>query len=371
MDLKICFLASAKSIHSYRWIKYFSEKRYVVDWISLKPCDFKKLENAGFYLTKSFPFKFLNILFNIIPLRKILRKTKPNILHAHYAGVEGVLGALSGFHPFILTAWGSDVLIVPKSSKFAGFLIKFALKRADLVTCDAEHMKKALMSLGVSSSKIRIIYFGVDTKRFQPGPKNEKLVKEFNLENSPVVISLRNLEPVYDVETLIRAVPLVLKDFPAAKFIVAGKGEEEKELKELTVSLGIEKSVKFVGFILNEELPDYLRIADIYVSTSLSDAGIASSTAEAMACGLPVVITNTGENEKWVKEGRGGYLIPTKNPTVLAETIKKLLKNYELRKEFGDFNEKVIKERNDYQGEMAKMEKIYEEIFKNNKENIG
>jgi len=361
--MKLCFLASANSIHSYRWIKYFADKGHEIHWISLQKSEFSDLQNTKFYLLKQFPAKFFEIIFNVISVKNLVKKIKPDILHAHYAGVNGVLGALSGFHPFILTAWGSDILIAGKNF-FIKPLIKFTLLKADLITCDAEHMKEAIMKLGTKPEKIKIIYFGVDTKKFSPGPKDKELIKKLNIENCPVVISLRNLEPIYDVETLIKAIPLVLKEVPETKFIIAGKGSEEEKLKKLAEKLKVSKSIRFVGFILNDELPKYLRTVDVYVSTSLSDAGISASTAEAMACGLPVIITKTGENEKWVKNDEGGYLIPIKNPEILAEKIIFLVKNENLRKEFGTVNRAIIEEKNNYYKEMEKMEKLYEEIFK-------
>jgi glycosyltransferase involved in cell wall biosynthesis len=361
--MKLCFLASANSIHSYRWIKYFADRGYEIHWISLQKNEFGDLKNVKFYLLKQYPTKFLDIILNAIPVKKLIKEIKPDILHAHYAGVNGILGALSGFHPFVLTAWGSDILIAGKNF-LTKPLIKLALRKADLITCDAEHMKEAMIKLGAIPEKIKIIYFGVDTEKFSPGPKDEELIKKLSIENCRVVISLRNLEPIYDVETLIRAIPLVLKEIPSVKFIIAGKGSEEEKLKNLAKELRISESVRFVGFIPNDELPKYLRTVDVYVSTSLSDAGISASTAEAMACGLPVIITKTGENEKWVKDGEGGYLIPIKNPEILAKKIIYLIKNEKLRKEFGKVNRTTIEEKNNYYKEMKKMEKLYEEIAK-------
>jgi glycosyltransferase involved in cell wall biosynthesis len=175
---------------------------------------------------------------------------------------------------------------------------------------------------------------------------------------------LRTLEPIYDVETLILGIPYILKDVPEAKFIIAGRGPEEGKLRHLAKSLGVMESISFVGYIPSEEIPQYLESSDIYVSTSLSDAGIAASTAEAMASGLPVIITNSGENRLWVQDGESGFLIPVKNPQILAERIVTLLKREDLRIKFGEGGRKVIKEKNNYYVEMAKMETIYKELAK-------
>jgi glycosyltransferase involved in cell wall biosynthesis len=105
----------------------------------------------------------------------------------------------------------------------------------------------------------------------------------------------------------------LLKEVPEAKFLLIEKGSQEEMLKGLAQSLGISDSVKFVGWVTPDELPHYLSSADIYVSTSLSDAGLASSTAEAMACGLPVIITDFGDNRSWIKDEENGFLIPLKS----------------------------------------------------------
>jgi len=146
-----------------------------------------------------------------------------------------------------------------------------------------------------------------------------------------------------------------------------GGGYQEQELKNLSKILGLGERVKFTGWISPEDLPNFLRMADIYVSTSLSDGGIASSTAEAMATGLPVVITDVADNEKWVQDGKNGFLFPVKNPELLAKKVLYLLNNKNKRKEFGQKNIKIIKEKNDYYGEMQKMEGLYQKLVKNNK----
>lgn len=364
--MKICFLAGANSVHSQRWIKYFAERGHEVHWLSLgvDADGDNAIKNTKFYLIKKFPLRLLRPLFYIISLKKILKKIKLDIFQAHQVWIDGIVGALSGFHPLVITAWGSDVLISPKKSRISKILTKFALKKADLVTCDGENTKEAMINLGTDPKKIKIIYFGIDIEKFKPFPKDENLKEKLNIFSSPVIISLRSLTPGYDLETLIRAIPIVLKEMPDAKFIIAGKGEEENYLKDLAESLRILENIEFVGKIPHHDLPKYLILADIYVSTSLSDGGLAVSTAEAMACGLPVVITDSGDNKKWVKNGENGFITPLKNPKVLSEKIIYLLKNENLRKKMGKLNREIIKEKYNYYKEMDKVENIYKNLIK-------
>jgi len=366
--MRICYLANAASVHTSRWIKYFVERGHEVHVISFEKA---QIEGATVHFLKlpvlvksaTFPLKVAS-LFRI---KALIGRIKPDVLHAHYVTNYGLFGALCGFKPFILTAWGSDVLAVPEArliSIIKKQLAIFALKKADVITCDAKHMKEAMKNLGIPQEKIELIYFGVDTRKFSLGHKSNTLKAKLGINDSPTIISLRNLEPVYDIETLIKSVPLVLEEIPETKFVIAGKGSEEKKLKELAKSLGINDNVKFVGFIPNEELPEYLNTVDVYVSTALSDAGIAASTAEAMACEMPVVITDVADNKKWVEDGVNGFLVPIKDPKVLAEKIIYLLRNEDVRKQFGKINRQIIEERNNYYREMEKMEDIYKELIR-------
>jgi glycosyltransferase involved in cell wall biosynthesis len=362
--MKLLILATADSIHSHRWVDFFARQGHEVHWVSFTQFNGPKSTSA--YTYEIAPHRHSNfhntdMIHEVRKLRSLLKKIQPDLLHAHYAGRYGLVGTLSGFRPFIITAWGSDVLIAGKSF-LTKPLVKLALRRADLVTCDAEHMRQAIIRLGVPEPKIWIIYFGTDISRFSPSSKNENLRNQLRLSDRPVIISLRSLEPIYDLETLLQAVPYVIKKFPLATFLIAGEGSQKNYLKGIANDLGIVSNVRFTGSIPNNQLPDYLRAADIYVSTSLSDAGLSASTAEAMACALPVVVTDWGENKLWVKEGEGGFLVPLKDPAALSEKILYLLENPHLSQRYGSFNRGIIQERNNYEIEMGKMATLYQEV---------
>ena len=180
--------------------------------------------------------------------------------------------------------------------------------------------------------------------------------------SSKVVISLRSFEPIYDIETLIKAVPVIVKQIPDVKFVIAGEGSQKRYLMKLVQELEVSEKINFIGFIPPQALPVYLASSDVYVSTSLSDAGLAASTAEAMASGVPVVVTDSGENHLWIENGRNGFLVPVQDVKALAEKISLLLKFPSLRKELGESARRTICERNDYYKEMKKMEDIYYQI---------
>lgn len=353
--MRLCYLAAADSIHSYRWIRFFADRGHEIRWISLTAAGVDGARALRPLEITFPPSKALRIVRAAVAGRRLLRTARPHILHAHYAASYGVVAALTGFHPFILTAWGSDVLLTGRS-RLGAPLVRFALRRADLITVDADHMAEAVVRFGVPRERIRLVYFGTDTATFRPEARSEALRAHLG---TPTVISLRSLEPLYDVGTLIRAAPLVAHEFPDVKFLVAGRGTEEAALRRLAAALGVGDHVVFAGHLPAAELPGYLASADVYVSTALSDAGLAASTAEAMACGLPVVVTDSGENRIWVHSGESGYVVPPRSPQVLAGRIIELLRRPETRARFGRRGREIIVERNDYTREMTKMEELY------------
>jgi glycosyltransferase involved in cell wall biosynthesis len=346
-------------------VNYFAEHGWKVDLITWHPpVNVSKIHPEVAVHRIFSPPHYIARYVALLEITRLIKKIHPDIIHAFYLGHFGILaglyGRLLGFRPIILTAWGSDILIDAKGFKKG--LIKYALKRADLITCDGENLKEAMTNLGTDPKKIKIIYHGVDTKKFSQKKRNNEFREELKTFDSPIIISNRKLEPIYNVELLIKAIPLVLKDFLEAKFVIVGKGSQENYLKKLAQSIGVWDSIRFIGWLPRNEFIRCLASADIYVSTSLSDS-VAVSIMEAMACELPVVVTDSGDNRKWIKDGKNGFIVPTKDPKALAEKIIYLLGSEDIRKRFGKINREIIEEKAEYNKEMEKMEKFYEEII--------
>ena len=350
--MKICFLAASNSIHSHQWINFFSNLGHKIIWISLVPATIKVSDNIEYYEFTS------GIFSSIFKVRKLIAKLNPDIVHIHYLGYYGLLGLFSGAKCIVSTPWGSDIIEGKKSFLKRQILLRI-LKKTKLIICDAYHMRDELKKLNVPQNKINIIYFGVDTKKFVRKDRNLEILNKFNISNEITIISLRSFEPVYDIKTLILAAKIILKQIPDVHFLLVGRGTLEKELKELVHSLSIDNSVHFTGFIDKQLLPSLLSSSDIYVSTSLSDAGLASSTGEAMSCETPVVISDSAENDQWINNKVNGFLFSTKNSEQLAEILINLIKNEPLRKTVGKEGRNIIIKKYDYENEMNKVNDLY------------
>ena len=350
--MKICFLAASNSIHSHQWINFFSNLGHKIIWISLVPATIKVSDNIEYYEFTS------GIFSSIFKVRKLIAKLNPDIVHIHYLGYYGLLGLFSGAKCIVSTPWGSDIIEGKKSFLKRQILLRI-LNKTKLIICDAYHMRDELKKLNVPQNKINIIYFGVDTKKFVRKDRNLEILNKFNISNEITIISLRSFESVYDIKTLILAAKIILKQIPDVHFLLVGRGTLEKELKELVHSLSIDNSVHFTGFIDKQLLPSLLSSSDIYVSTSLSDAGLASSTGEAMSCETPVVISDSAENDQWINNKVNGFLFSTKNSEQLAEILINLIKNEPLRKTVGKEGRNIIIKKYDYENEMNKVNDLY------------
>lgn len=365
--MRLLYLANVASVHTLKWVNYFAHAGHEVHLVTWRrPGTPSGLLDSVRVHRIVCPPHYVMRYGALLEVMEIVRTTRPELVHAHYIAHFGIVGGLlarfTDSPPLVLTAWGSDIL---GSMDFVkSRLIRMSVQQADCVTCDSPHLLPRLAALGAKADSVHIINFGVDTELFRPGGMSRDLVSELGLRPGPIVISLRSLRPIYDVATLIGAVPLVLKEVPDAAFVIAGDGDQRQLLERQSVSLGVSENVRFVGMLPNDVLPDCLTSADVYVSTSLSDAGIAASTAEAMACGLPVVVTDFGDNGSWVRDGETGYLFPCGDSDRLAERLILLLRDAQLRERLGANGRREIVERNSYHCEMGKMERIYEELIR-------
>lgn len=370
--MKICYVGSFSNIHTQRWVRFFAKQGHEVHVITTSPVQNEnsdiKLYQLNTHRTGSYLLDLLAGIITlpkqIIALKRLLSKIKPDVVHVHYVNEAAFFTLLTGFNPIILTAWGSDILISPDKSLIRMKVLQYILKKVDLITCDAEHMKERMINLGANSDKVKLIFFGTDVERFNPNHFNAEIRNKFAPDSRHIVISTRNHDKVYDIETLINAIPVILEGYPDTCFLIGGSGPLSGKLKEMVSSLGVDKNLRFLGKLSQDELPLYLASSDVYVSTSLSDAGLAASTAEAMASGIPVVITDVADNSKWVENDINGFLFAPNDIKDLAQKIIDLLSNKEKRLRVGIAGRKVIAAKNNLHKEMVKMEELYKTEIK-------
>ncbi len=121
--MKICYLASP-DVHTNRWVKYFADRGHEVHMVASAKPSGNPVDNVKLHLLKRFgpPIRILNYPINSVSLmlqfKRLIRNLNPDVIHAHSINDIALLGAASGFHPFVVTAWGSDVLIAAPLPRF-------------------------------------------------------------------------------------------------------------------------------------------------------------------------------------------------------------------------------------------------------------
>ena len=366
--MKICYLANAQSVHTQKWVRFFADKGHEIYLISFEK---DHVENVRMYnLKRPFGLRLgLDIPFRFVraqAIKRLIERIDPDILHAHYLVDYGLYGAFCGFKPFVVTAWGSDALFIPSEGlrkyMVKRLISKYVISKADLVTADSESLLNAVIIFGVPREKVKLIGHGVNLNVFHPSVGNEKLKEKLKIPVScPVVISTRSLEPIYDVETLIKAIPIVLRSNDNVYFVIVGGGSSKTKLEMTAGELGVSNRVRFVGRVSQMEVAELLGMSDVYVSTALSDS-TPVSLLEAMACCLPVVITDLEATREWIRDGVNGFFIRSMDFRALADRILFLLENRNVGRKFGSVSMRIVKEKADYEKEMGKMEQLYRKL---------
>jgi len=360
-NIRLAFLADGESVHTKRWLTYFVGKGYDVHLITstAKPIKgvkihelrFSLARNAYFLAHASFPLRAWKI-------RKMVRKINPDVLHAHYITNYGVCAAFSGFHPFVLSPWGSDITTDPQRSPIKKLLIRFALKKADLV--EAYDTRALLMELGCDPRKIFVQPWGVNTNQFSPKARSKSLRRSLGVDNVYSVLCARYWRPPYNVEVFVKAVPLVLKRMKNVKFVMLGGGPLEPKLKELARRLGVYKNIVFVGLVPEAEMPAYLASVDVHVDPIGGRGGIGQTTRQVMSCGTAYVLSDTVGVRS--VDCLHGLLFKQMDHRDLARKIVQLLRNEKLRKEIGEKSRKVALEIFDMEKTMKPWENVYHKL---------
>ncbi|MDE2028323.1 MAG: glycosyltransferase family 4 protein [Candidatus Omnitrophica bacterium] len=179
----------------------------------------------------------------------------------------------------------------------------------------------------VPQDRIHWIVNGVDLKRFAPADDvQRRLVRqEWKIAgNTPLIGIIARLSDVKGIDVLIRAMPRVLKEMPGARLMIVGQGPEEAHLKKLAVDLSLSGEVFFRNTInqTNRILPAF----DVFAMPSLME-GLGLSVMEAQACGVPVVASAVGGLVDLIEDGQSGFLVPSRDESVLADRLITLLKN--------------------------------------------
>lgn len=292
-------------------------------------------------MTKIYNVPILPSLFNAL-----VEAERPDVIHAHQYPVflsdVSVAAARVKKTPLIIHV---HVISDPKSP-ISGVLSKIyystlglhTLQSADCVVVPSQSYRDKIIKMRVNASKvqvIKVIPYGIDSKKFQTKSNIESFKKRYNCQNSKVILSVGRLNYQKGFQFLIRAIPNIVRSVPNVKLLIVGDGEDRAFLTKLSRTLGVSDSVIFTGALSQDELPNAYATADIFVLPSLFESfGI--SLIEAQASGKPVIGTRSGGTPEALVEGSTGLLVEPGNVLQLEAAILRLLLDNDLSLKMGD-----------------------------------
>ncbi|MGC9324087.1 MAG: glycosyltransferase [Desulfomonilia bacterium] len=235
---------------------------------------------------------------------------KPDVIHGNWILPTGLIAAVAGRImkvPVLNTARGMDLRVSE------AFPLRILFDWAVTLSTD--------LSVVSASMKNRR---GLEDARVIPSGADDAFFSILPDRTAQTVLYTRSLEAVYDVKTLIQSIPLVCERVPEARFLIAGTGSQEQELKDLATELGLGSQVEFLGLVSTERILSLMSGSSVYVSSAIAD-GTSIALLEAIAAGLIPVVTDIEPNRSLVEQKKDGYLFVPGNEQDLADKIVQAL----------------------------------------------
>ena len=183
---------------------------------------------------------------------------------------------------------------------------------------------------------------GVDTERFYPGCGGEEVRRRLCIPaDAPVVVCTARMVKRKGQDTLVKAWPMVAARFPSARLLMVGDGPHQSQVKQLVARMRVSGSVVFVGSVPWTQIPSYVDAGDIFAMPcrtrllGLEPEAFGIVFLEASACGLPVLVGDSGGAQETVIHGETGYVMETEDSRIVADRIRQLIENDEQRREMG------------------------------------
>ena len=306
MKNKYLLLADGRSTHTVKWVKALS-KYFDLYLISLNGVDIALeeyiIKDKMFVLNEQVQTSGGNfkLLFKYFELKKIVDDISPKYINAHYLSSYGFLAALlkrsNKKIKLIQSTWGSDVLVTPFENALKRKIAHFSLSLADLITSDSFFM----------SDKIDEIYHNKVTMTFPFGLEPFEIQKEI-VKDEFLIFSNRALKKNSNIDKVIEWFAKL--ENAHYRLIIANQGEMQPYLNALVKEHNLEKSVKFVGFLTEEEQNSFYKKAKYYISIPSSDS-TSVSLLEAMKYGCYPIVSNLAANREWVLDGVNGNYMDT------------------------------------------------------------
>jgi glycosyltransferase involved in cell wall biosynthesis len=294
----------------------------------------------------------------LVKLYRIIKQEQIDLIHTDGPRSTFYLGIAARF-TFTPVIWHVRVS-TPEPYFYERFL--YALSTRIIAVSQAAAQR--FVCIPANGKKVKLIYNAVAFDTFSD------FNKAFSADSLalPRVGIAGRIEPIKGIENFLQAVSIVHKDFPQARFDIAGDGDASflSQINQTVEALGIKDALNFSGF--QHDIKAYLSGLSILVNASNFGEGLSRIIIEAMAMGKPVIATNDGGNKEAVFDGINGFIVPKDDAKTLAKAIGKLLSDTSLAHRMGQEGRKMVEERFDIKKQIAAIESLYTEISLKKKE---
>jgi glycosyltransferase involved in cell wall biosynthesis len=264
------------------------------------------------------PFAWKDLPARILELRRILNERKPDLVHAGPVHSAALTAALAGARPLVTMSWGSDLLKDAYKNERMKWLTRQVLRRSDVLVGDCKAVEAAALDFGFPAERITLFPWGIDLEHFsQNGDAPSELRARLGWQDCLVALSLRSWEPIYGLDTIVKAFAQAVAEEPRLRLILLGGGSLAGMVQGLLSSYGLHNHVHMGGQVSQKDLPRYYQAADMYLSASHSD-GSSVSLMEALASSLPVLVSDIPGNREWITEGKQGWFFPVGDARALS-----------------------------------------------------
>ncbi len=297
-------------------------------------------------------------------LRRVIRDTRPDLVHAGPVHLGGFAAALAGHRPMLAMSWGWDVLHEARRCPISAAMTRFALQRADGAVCDCRTVEERLLAVAPGlQGRIARMPWGIDQGQFYPDVARAQAVRRsLGWEEATIFLHTRSLSSFYGAATLIAAARQTARAESKARFLLVGDGPLQARAEAEFVRDGMSDAVRVLGAVAPDQLPDYFRAADVYVSMARID-GTSISLLEAMASGLPVIVSDVPGNREWVTPSINGWLVRPGDSRALAAAFREAMADGAARAAMGRANAQVAAERADWSKNVQQLFTLYDQVL--------
>ena len=356
--MRIIYFSLDYTPHDHRFLSALSQSDHQVFYVRLKrgpqqtedrPVP-EKIEQVLWEGGREI-FRWRDVPKYVSGLREVIKQIQPDLIHTGPIQTCAFIAVLTGFRPILTMSWGFDLMKDDTRNRWWGWVTRYTLRRSTFFASDAEVTRNKAVAYGMNPERTVVFPWGVDLNHFSPSPV-EQASKGFTL------FCNRSWEPNYGVDVVARAFVKVAEQRDDVSLMLLAGGSQGAMIRDILIGAGVMDRVAFPGFITFNDLPRFYHIADLYISASHVD-GSSVSLMEALACGLPCIVSDIPANKEWVTDGVNGWVFPDGDGDELANTILKAIENRGQLPEISHNARKTAEERADWMENFSKLMKAY------------